>query len=243
MATHTQATDIAAHYRRAITDGDLRPGDRMPPVRETAERFGVATATVSRAYAMLKAEGLTSARPRVGTVVADRPSVVVTGAARLERLERTGKSRTENETTTDHWAGLRSCADSDICRLLDIEPHEEIVIRRRVFRKDGKPTAVALSLISVRALADVPELLEQGHLEPFWQHTYTERTGRTITRSPEMYGARLASNDELRALEIDVPEHVAVPVLVLRNVHHDDDGPIEVWEDVQTPGTWKAATA
>lgn len=239
----TQATDIAAHYRRAITDGDLRPGDRMPTVRETAERFGVATATVSRAYAMLKAEGLTAPRARVGTVVADRPRVVVTGAERLERLNRTGKTTSEGETTSDHWAGLRSCADPEICRLLGVEPHAEIVIRRRVFRKDGRPTAVALSLIDMRALADVPELLTEGKLEPFWQHTYTERTGRTITRSPELYGARLASSDELRALEIDVPEGAAVPVLVLRNVHHDDEGPIEVWEDVQAPGTWKEASA
>lgn len=239
----TQATDIAAHYRRAITDGDLRPGDRMPPVRATAERFGVATATVTRAYNMLKAEGLTAPRERVGTVVADRPRVVTTGAGRLERLERTGKGTSEGETTSDHWAGLRSCADPEICRLLGVEPHAEIVIRRRVFRKNGRPTAVALSLIDTRALADVPELLTEGRLEPFWQHTYTERTGRTITRSPEMYGARLASTDELRALEVDAPEGAAVPVLVLRNVHHDDAGPIEVWEDVQAPNTWKEASS
>ncbi|MEV8396267.1 MULTISPECIES: GntR family transcriptional regulator [Bacillati] len=238
----TQATDIAAHYRRAITDGDLRPGDRLPTVRETAERFGVATATVTRAYKMLKAEGLTVPKERVGTVVADRPRVVVTGAGRLDRLNRTGNSMGTGETTSDHWAGLRSCADTEICRLLGIDPHDEIVIRRRVFRKDGKPTAVALSLISMRALAEVPELLTQGKLEPFWQHTYTDRTGREITRSPEMYGARLASSDELRALEIDVPDGAAVPVLVLRNVHHDDEGPIEVWEDVQAPGTWKEAS-
>lgn len=238
----TQATDIAAHYRRAITDGDLRPGDRLPTVRETAERFGVATATVTRAYKMLKAEGLTVPRERVGTVVAER-SRVVTGAAKLGRLERTGKALVEGESTSDHWAGLRSCTDPDICRLLGIEPHEEIVLRRRVLRKDGEPVAVALSVISMRALVDVPELLTQGRLEPFWQHTYTERTGREITRSPEMYGARLASNDELRALEIDVPDHVAVPVLVLRMVHHDDDGPIEVWEDVHPPNTWKTASA
>lgn len=238
----TQATDIAAHYRRAITDGDLRPGDRLPPVRETAERFGVATATVTRAYKMLKAEGLTAPRERVGTVVAER-SRVVTGAEKLARLERTGKALAEGESTSDHWAGLRSCTDSDICRLLGIEPHDEIVLRRRVLRQDGRPVAVALSLISMRALADVPELLTQGRLEPFWQRTYTERTGREITRSPEMYGARLASNDELRALEIDVPDHVAVPVLVLRIVHHDDDGPIEVWEDVHPPNTWKTASA
>ncbi|MDX2854596.1 GntR family transcriptional regulator [Streptomyces sp. PA03-3a] len=238
----TQATDIAAHYRRAILDGDLRPGDRMPPVRATAERFGVATATVTRAYNMLKAEGLTAPRERVGTVVADRPSVVVTGADRLERLERTGEPKAHGETIGDHWVGLRSCADPEICRLLGIEPHTEIVIRRRVFRKDGRPTAVALSLIDMRALAHVPELLTEGHLEPFWQHTYTDRTGRQITRSPEMYGARLASSDELRALEVDVPEGAAVPVLVLRNVHHDEQGPIEVWEDVQAPNTWKSAT-
>lgn len=238
----TQSTDIAAHYRRAITDGDLRPGDRLPTVREAAERFGVATATVTRAYKMLKAEGLTVPRERVGTVVAER-SRVVTGAEKLARMERTGKALTEGESTSDHWAGLRSCSDPDICRLLGIEPHDEIVIRRRVLRKDGQPVAVALSLIGIRALADVPELLTQGRLEPFWQHTYTDRTGREITRSPEMYGARLASNDELRALEIDVPDHVAVPVLVLRIVHHDDDGPIEVWEDVHPPSTWKTASA
>lgn len=242
MATHTQATDIAAHYRRAIIDGHLRPGDRMPPVRETAERFGVATATVTRAYKMLKAEGLTAPKERVGTVVADRPRVV-TGAEKLARMERTGKALTEGESTSDHWAGLRSCTDMDICRLLDIDPHDEIVIRRRVLRKDGRPTAVALSLIDVRALAAVPELLTEGRLEPFWQHTYTERTGRTITRSPETYGARLANSDELRALEIDVPDGAAVPVLVLRIVHHDDDGPIEVWEDVHPPNTWKTASA
>ncbi|MFD7462982.1 MULTISPECIES: GntR family transcriptional regulator [unclassified Streptomyces] len=238
----TQATDIAAHYRRAITDGDLRPGDRLPTVRETAERFGVATATVTRAYKMLKTEGWTVPRERVGTVVAERPRVV-TGAEKLARLERTGKALAEGESTSDHWAGLRSCADPDICRLLGIDPHDEIVVRRRVLRQDGQPVAVALSLISMRALVDVPELLTQGRLEPFWQHTYTDRTGREITRSPEMYGARLASNDELRALEIDVPDNVAVPVLVLRIVHHDDDGPIEVWEDVHPPNTWKTASA
>jgi GntR family transcriptional regulator len=238
----TQSTDIAAHYRRAITDGDLRPGDRLPTVRETAERFKVATATVTRAYKMLKAEGLTVPRERVGTVVAER-SRVVTGAEKLGRLERTGKALTEGESTSDHWAGLRSCTDPGLCRLLGIEPHDEIVLRRRVLRTNGEPVAVALSLISMRALADVPELLTQGRLEPFWQRTYTERTGREITRSPEMYGARLASSDELRALEIDVPDHVAVPVLVLRIVHHDDDGPIEVWEDVHPPNFWKTASA
>ncbi|WP_331728812.1 GntR family transcriptional regulator [Streptomyces canus] len=238
----TQSTDIAAHYRRAITDGDLRPGDRLPTVRETAERFGVATATVTRAYKMLKAEGLTVPRERVGTVVAER-SRIITGAEKLARMERTGKALTEGESTSDHWAGLRSCSDPDICRLLGVDPHDEIVIRRRVLRKDGRPVAVAVSLISMRALVDVPELLTQGRLEPFWQHTYTDRTGREITRSPEVYGARLASNDELRALEIDVPDNVAVPVLVLRIVHHDDDGPIEVWEDVHPPNTWKTASA
>src|SRR5262249_13728007 len=105
----------------------------------------------------------------------------------------------------------------------------------------SRPTVVASSYIHARAVSDVPELLNQGQLKPFWQNTYKERTGREIVRSPERRGARLASTDELEALEINLPPYAAVPVLVLQTVFHDEDGPIEVWEDVYAPGMWQVA--
>ncbi|MCA1842557.1 MAG: GntR family transcriptional regulator [Actinobacteria bacterium] len=242
MPPRTGYAEIAAHFRRRIEDGELKPGDRMPTMQQVREQFGVTIATANRAYKQLQTEGLTSARIGSGTVVAARPRIASTGAARVDRLLRTGNAYAPGETSTDHVVMVRSCADPDIATELDIELHNEIVIRRRVFRRDGRPTIVALSCINPRALIAVPELLHEGNLRPFWHTTYQERTGQEITRSPERRSARLASDDELAALEIDVPPSAAVPVLVLHTSWHDEEGPIEVWEDVYAPGLWQVSS-
>lgn len=241
MTESTGYAAIAAHYRRLIEDGELAPGDAMPSMREVCEKFNVAITTANRAFRVLKTEGLTTPQPGNGTVVAHRPAAS-TGAARLDRLARTGKEYEPGETSTAHAAGMDSCTDPEIAELLGIELHAEILIRRRVFRKDGKATVAALSCILPRAVEHVPELLQQGQLKPFWQKTYEERTGKVITRSPERRSARLASRAELDALEVDVPFSAAVPVLVLQTTFHDEDGPIEVWEDVYAPGLWQVAS-
>lgn len=62
---------IAATLRRRITDGGLRPGDRVPSTRQIAHEFGVAIATATRVLTTLRDEGLVVAKPRVGTVVAE----------------------------------------------------------------------------------------------------------------------------------------------------------------------------
>lgn len=239
MAKGKGYADIAADYRKKITDGTLQPGDPMPSLKDVQTEYGVSLTTANRAYRLLKDEGLTMPDPGRGTVVADRTRVVSTGAARLGRLARTGKEYVPGETSTDHVTMMRSCADPEIAQQLGVELYDEILIRRRVFRKNGKPTAVALSCIHSRAVADVPEVQQQGQLKPFWHTTYQKRTGREIVRSPERRTARMASADELQALEVDVPPSTAVAVLVVQTTFHDEDGPIEVWEDVYAPGTWQ----
>jgi GntR family transcriptional regulator len=231
--------EIAAHFRQLIDDGTLRPGEQMPSMAATAEQFGVTITTVNKAYRMLKAEGLTLAKPGVGTVVAVRPKVAYTGAARLRRIARSGKLYAAGETSANHTAAMRACADSDIADQLGIELHDEVVLRTRVFLRDGVPTVVALSAIHPRALSAVPELLQEEPFDRFWQEIYTERTGREVTRLPERRGARLAARSELDALGVVAPPSAAVPVLVLMSVFHDDEGPLEVWEDVYAPGIWQ----
>lgn len=231
--------EIAAHYRQQIDEGTLRPGDQMPSMTEVGKKFGVTVTTVNRAYRMLKAEGLTLAKPGVGTVVAVRPKVAYTGAARLRRIARSGKLYAQGETSANHTAALRSCADSDIADQLGIDLHDEIVLRTRVFLRDGAPTVVALSAIHPRALGAVPELLQEEPFDRFWQEIYTERTGREVTRLPERRGARLAARSELDALGVVAPPSAAVPVLILMSVFHDEEGPLEVWEDVYAPGIWQ----
>ncbi|MFI8792662.1 winged helix-turn-helix domain-containing protein [Streptomyces sp. NPDC055105] len=71
MPETTGYAEIAEHLRQQIQDGTLRPGDTMPSYKKTAAQYGVAITTVNRAFKLLKAEGLTVAKPGVGTVVAE----------------------------------------------------------------------------------------------------------------------------------------------------------------------------
>ncbi len=70
---------IAADLRRRITGGELAPGDRLPSTRQIARDWNVALATATKVLALLHAEGLVTAQPRVGTVVAGGP-VAATGS-------------------------------------------------------------------------------------------------------------------------------------------------------------------
>ncbi|MDT3396452.1 GntR family transcriptional regulator [Streptomyces sp. B1866] len=230
---------IADDLKADIQAGKHAPGARLPGENELMAKYGVARMTVRHALSVLQSEGLVKARKGAGVFVSP---FAVTGADRLSRLERTGRAYAQGESSADHVAIRRSCGDADIAEQLGIELFDEIVVRRRTFRQDGKPSVVALSCIHLRAAAVVPEVLQQGQLIPFWQSTYTERTGKKITRGPERRSARLASSDELAALEIHVPPHAAVPVLVLHTAFYDPDGPIEVWEDVYAPGLWQVAS-
>jgi DNA-binding transcriptional MocR family regulator len=52
-----------------IRQGTLRPGDRVPSVRETSRERGMSPATVIHAYELLEGQGLIETRPRSGYYV------------------------------------------------------------------------------------------------------------------------------------------------------------------------------
>lgn len=62
---------LAEDIARSIRDGLLRPGQRLPSVRQTSARRKVSPATVFQAYYLLEARGLIRSRPRSGYYVAD----------------------------------------------------------------------------------------------------------------------------------------------------------------------------
>lgn len=227
--------EIAGHYRRLIQDGELSPGDGLPSLRTVCTEFGVAMATANRAFQILKAEGLTQATSE-GTVVARRPTIVISGLDRLDRLNRTGRRYGPGEDSTGHRVMRRSAYDEEVCRALEIEPGEEVVIRIRTFRQDGQPTSVGVSVYPPRTVAAVPDLGEDERMEGFFGEPYAEATGREVTSGQRTAHARQASQDEIDALQLDVPEHMAVAVLVTNVTFHDEDGPLAFWQDVYAPG-------
>jgi GntR family transcriptional regulator/MocR family aminotransferase len=63
------AGEIYRQLRRAILDGRLPPGGRLPPTRELAGRLSVSRTTVAVAYDRLGGEGFVTSRVGAGTFV------------------------------------------------------------------------------------------------------------------------------------------------------------------------------
>src|SRR6058998_2730254 len=64
---------VAAEIRRAIADGEAKPGERLPPAKDLAAVVGVNTNTVLRALRTLRDEGLLEFRRGRGISVAGTP--------------------------------------------------------------------------------------------------------------------------------------------------------------------------
>lgn len=70
--TLTRYQQLADELAGNIRSGLLRPGDRLPSVRELRRQRGVSPSTIFQAYAQLESEGLVEARERSGHFVRAR---------------------------------------------------------------------------------------------------------------------------------------------------------------------------
>jgi GntR family transcriptional regulator len=64
---------VAAEIRRAIADGEAKPGERLPPARDLAAVLDVNTNTVLRSLRLLRDEGLLEFRRGRGISVTGTP--------------------------------------------------------------------------------------------------------------------------------------------------------------------------
>ena len=64
---------VAAEIRRAIADGEAKPGEHLPPAKDLAAVLGVNTNTVLRSLRLLRDEGLLEFRRGRGISVAGTP--------------------------------------------------------------------------------------------------------------------------------------------------------------------------
>src|SRR5215510_1508494 len=64
---------VAAEIRRAIAEGEAKPGERLPPAKDLAAILDVNTNTVLRSLRLLRDEGLLEFRRGRGISVAGTP--------------------------------------------------------------------------------------------------------------------------------------------------------------------------
>jgi GntR family transcriptional regulator len=81
---------VAGQIRRAIAEGEARPGERLPPAKDLAAELRVNANTVLRALRLLRDEGLLEFRRGRGISVAATPErgAIVERARELVELAR-----------------------------------------------------------------------------------------------------------------------------------------------------------
>lgn len=98
---HDDPTDlheqVAAEIRRAIADGEVKPGERLPPAMDLAAVLGVNRNTVLRALRVLRDEGLLEFRRGRGITVVGSPEqgAVLAKVKELVRFARENGYRRE----------------------------------------------------------------------------------------------------------------------------------------------------
>lgn len=81
-------TQLVQQVRRAVVQGILSPGDRLPPAREVVSALAINPNTVLKAYSQLEQEGIVYSRPGLGTFIATTAPAPV--ADKIQRRLRPG---------------------------------------------------------------------------------------------------------------------------------------------------------
>jgi DNA-binding transcriptional regulator YhcF (GntR family) len=117
---------IAGELEARIRSGGLQPGDRLPSIRQIADRWDVAIATATRVLATLRDEGLVEAKVGSGTVVSassGRPRPSRRAKAPVTRLPPGPARGPQQALSRDHL--LRTAI-----AIADVEGAEAVSMRR-----------------------------------------------------------------------------------------------------------------
>lgn len=223
--------EIAEHYRRQITDGHLTAGDRLPPLREVTDLFGVAQQTASRAYKALKTEGLTRGATGGGTIVAESGSTNI--SARVRAWEQTGRALVGAESSRIVEVDTVS-ADEAIATRLEVEPGSPICVRRRIVSRDDVVAHMSSSYYPLAVVEATPELRELTSTGGS-RELAADRMGAEQDQVLEEVTSRRATETEREVLGLTGAETVVTQVL--RTVWLTNGLVVEVAVKVSAGGT------
>jgi GntR family transcriptional regulator len=209
---------IAAQIQDRIERGELRPGDRIPSVREIVRDEGVSVATATRVAAVLRADGYAETIPGIGTV-ARLPSRVTSGPDRLRLQRATGSGFRAGERVEIIGAALVP-ASAEVADALGMDPGVPVVERRRRYLDGDGPVALSTSWLAGELADAAPELVSAEPLPVMTFGLVEERTGRRAVKRRDTVSLRTVPEDLAPLLDV-AP---GTPVLSMANVYWDQHG-------------------
>jgi GntR family transcriptional regulator len=191
---------IIAQIEQAIADGDLAPGDRLPPERALAEEHGVSRMTVRQALQSLEARGLLrrSIGRNGGSFVA-RPKV--------ERDLGTFSGLSEQLARQGVVAGARVVSAGEVDGAVEIV---------RVRLADGEPFAVERSSFPADRFRALLDLDLSGSLYDLLEEHFDAAPVRAVERIEPV----LADADDATALGL----RAGAPLMLVDRVAYDSAG-------------------
>jgi GntR family transcriptional regulator len=208
---------IEASLEGALDRGALAFGDRLPPERDLAERFGVSRMTLRQALGALEQRGrVTRSKGRYGGTFVAEPKLELVGTSAL----------------SDQLRGLGVAAGARVLSALerDAQPEEELLGRRvfaieRVRLANGEPVALERGAYAADAFPGLLDEALDGSLYELIRRRYAE----VLVRAVERLEPALARADEAAALGIDT----GAPVMLVERTAYSAAGrPLERSRDV-----------
>ena len=219
---------IADDLRRAILDGSLPPGVKLPSRHELARQYGVSDRVAVEAVRVLAAEGFAETRSGSGSYVRQRPEM-----QRLTRAwytTRRGGSPFRAEMGAAGRAGSWECSTERtgmppaIAARLGAEPGDAAMRTRYTFTADGAPVMLSVSWEPLELTGGTPVTLpEEG---PHAGRGVVERMaviGQQITSAEEVVSARPALAAEADRLNM----RTGGTVLTICRTYRTDERAVE----------------
>jgi GntR family transcriptional regulator len=189
---------ISGEIEASIAGGELAPGDRLPPERTLAERYGVSRMTVRQALQTLESRGLV--RRAIG-----RSGGSFVAEPKLERDLGTSLSA--------QLARAGVVAGAEVVSASDDGDHVEIV---RVRLADGEPFALERSRFPSERFAGLLAHDLTGSLYDLLERHFDAAPVRAVERLEPV----LADADEAAALRVQV----GAPLMLVDRTAYDDAG-------------------
>jgi DNA-binding GntR family transcriptional regulator len=207
---------IAENLKQAITDGTLKPGERLDNELDLTERLGVSRPTVRQAVQRLVDQGLVIRRRGLGTVVvAPRILRSVALTSLYDDLASTGR-----QPATSVLAAEDRTADDAIAAVLSVPVGAPVLSVERLRLADGTPLALMHNYLPAGLLRGQPkDVLEKTGL-----YEVLRSQGVLLQAGEQLIGARRVTAHEAKLLE--APR--TATVLTMTRTTFDQNGtPVE----------------
>ncbi|HEY1622980.1 MAG TPA: GntR family transcriptional regulator [Streptosporangiaceae bacterium] len=207
---------IAENLKQAITEGTLKPGERLDNELDLTERLGVSRPTVRQAVQRLVDQGLVVRRRGVGTVVvAPRILRAVALTSLYDDLAASGRQPASTVLDVSSMP-----ADDYIAAVLSVPAGSAVLSVERLRLADGTPLALMHNYLPAGLLRGEPkDALEKNGL-----YELLRSQGVQLHAGDQVIGARKVTSYEAKLLEAP---RTATVLTMIRTSFDQNGTPVE----------------